>query len=220
MKILQINTVCGTGSTGKIAVDIHKLAKSKGYESKIAYGRGEAKDIDPSDGIRIGNDLDMYIHAALTRLTDKTGFYSKSATKAFLKKIDEYKPDVIHLHNLHGYYINIELLFDYIKEKNIPVVWTLHDCWSFTGHCAHFDYCGCDRWKTACKSCPQRKTYPASFIDNSAWNYEKKRTVFTKPDNMVIILSASSLVMPTRGLVWTKWDCCSGSISGRSSRMA
>ena len=146
MKVLQINSVCGIGSTGRIATDIHNILIEQGHESYIAYGREIAKNCDTA--IRIGNKYDNYAHVLLTRIFDKHGFGSKKATKEFIKKIEELDPDVIHLHNIHGYYINIELLFDYLKEADKPVIWTLHDCWAFTGHCAHFDYIGCNRWKT------------------------------------------------------------------------
>lgn len=186
MKVLQINSVCGTGSTGRIVVDLYKVLESQGHECKIAYGRGDA----PNDvnTIKIGNKFDNYWHVFKTRVFDKHGFGSLNATKKFIKKIKEYNPDVIHLHNIHGYYINIEILFNFLKEFDKPVVWTLHDCWAFTGHCSYFDYIGCDRWKERCHSCPQKSTYPSSkFFDNSKFNYEKKKELFTSIKNMTIV---------------------------------
>ena len=109
----------------------------------------------------------------------KTGFASKHATKKLLKFLDKINPDIVHLHNIHGYYLNIELLFNYLKEKQIRVIWTLHDCWSFTGQCAFFDYVGCDKWQTECKNCPMLSEYPKSFVDSSKWNYQKKKELFT-----------------------------------------
>jgi len=126
MKVLQINTVCGRGSTGRIATDIHKMLIERGYKSVIAYGRGEALNCD--NAIKIGNKIDFYNHALKTRLLDKHGFGSKKATKNFIDNIINYNPDIIHLHNIHGYYLNIEILFNFLKECNKPVVWTLHDC--------------------------------------------------------------------------------------------
>lgn len=186
MKVLQINSVCGIGSTGRIAVDLYKVLKSQGHECKIAYGRGNApKDINT---IKIGNKIDNYWHVFKTRVFDKHGFGSINATKKFIKKIKEYDPDIIHLHNIHGYYINIEILFNFLKEFDKPVVWTLHDCWAFTGHCSHFDYIGCDKWKTLCFDCPQKEDYPSSkFIDNSKLNFLNKEKIFTSIDNMVIV---------------------------------
>ena len=118
MKILQINSVCGIGSTGRIATDLHSILIQNGHTSKIAYGRDEAKNIDISDTIKIGSDFDVNFHALMTRITDKTGFYSKKATKKLIVEIEEYNPDVIHLHNVHGYYINIELLFIYLAKAS------------------------------------------------------------------------------------------------------
>ena len=186
MKVLQINSVCGVGSTGRIATDLYKVIEEAGHECVIAYGRGTApKGIKT---IKIGTNFDNYIHVAKTRIFDKHGFGSIKATKEFIKKVEDYNPDVIHLHNIHGYYINIEILFDYLKRANKKVVWTLHDCWAFTGHCSHFDYIGCDKWENGCKECSQKKEYPTSLLkDNSQWNYSKKSEVFSGIKNMTIV---------------------------------
>lgn len=186
MKILQINSVCGVGSTGRIATDLYKVLEERGHECKIAYGRGEAPE--GIDSIKIGSKFDNYAHVFKTRVFDKHGFGSVNATKKFIKEVKEYDPDIIHLHNIHGYYINIEILFNYLKEADKPVVWTLHDCWAFTGHCAYFDYVGCDKWKSSCDKCPQKNSYPTSdIIDNSKFNYEKKKELFTSVKNMTIV---------------------------------
>ncbi|AZR73927.1 glycosyl transferase [Anoxybacter fermentans] len=192
MKVLQINSVCGIGSTGRIATDIHNILIENGHESYIAYGRDEARGCDTS--IRIGSKFDNYMHVVKTRLFDKHGFGSRKATAEFLNKVEKLNPDIIHLHNIHGYYINIELLFKYLKKANKPVVWTLHDCWAFTGHCAYFDYVGCDKWKTICYSCPQKKGYPSSILlDNSKNNYNKKKEIFTGVKNMTIVTPSNWL---------------------------
>ncbi|WP_142420714.1 glycosyltransferase [Clostridium perfringens] len=186
MKVLQINSVCGVGSTGRIATDLYKVLEEQGHECVIAYGRGTAPEGIKT--IKIGTDFDNYMHVAKTRLFDKHGFGSTKATKEFIKKVKEYDPDVIHLHNIHGYYINIEILFNYLKELDKKVIWTLHDCWAFTGHCSHFDYIGCDKWKAECEKCPQKKEYPSSILkNNSNWNYEKKKQLFTSVNNMTIV---------------------------------
>ncbi|MBP1950564.1 glycosyltransferase [Virgibacillus litoralis] len=187
MKLLQINTVCGTGSTGRIATDIEAILKEKGHESYIAYGRGLPTNSDTP--IRIGNKIDNYTHVAKTRLLDMHGFGSKKSTQKFIAKVKELNPDVIHLHNIHGYFINIEILFDYLKEANKPVVWTLHDCWPFTGHCAYFDFVGCECWKVeGSHRCSQKNSYPASLlINNSRNNYERKRKAFTGVENLTIV---------------------------------
>lgn len=188
MKVLQINSVCGIRSTGRIATDIHNLLKEKGYESKIAYGREESKNIDINDTIKIGNKFDFYYHAFMSRITDKAGFYSKRATKKLIKEIKEYNPDVIQLHNIHGYYINIKILFNFLKESKIPVFWTLHDCWAFTGHCAYYDYAGCEKWQKECFNCPQKKEYPQSlFKDNSGKNHRNKNEYFNCVENLNLI---------------------------------
>lgn len=186
MKALQINSVCGIGSTGRIATDIHEILIKQGHESYIAFGRGLPKKCDTA--IRIGSKYDNYVHAALTRVLDRHGLGSKKATQEFINKVEKIDPDIIHLHNIHGYYINIEILFNYIKDANKPVVWTLHDCWSFTGHCSYFDYVNCDAWVDGCKNCQQKKDYPASFVfDNSQTNYLLKKQIFTGVKNLTIV---------------------------------
>lgn len=186
MKVLQINSVCGVGSTGRIATDLYKVLEEQGHECVIAYGRGTAPEGIKT--IKIGTDFDNYMHVAKTRIFDKHGFGSTKATKEFIKKVKEYNPDVIHLHNIHGYYINIEILFDYLKKSNKKVIWTLHDCWTFTGHCAYFDYVGCNKWKNQCNSCPQKKEYPTSnIIDSSSWNFKKKKEIFNGVKDLTIV---------------------------------
>lgn len=186
MKILQINSVCGVGSTGRIATDLYKVLEEQGHECKIAYGRGTAPE--GIESIKIGSNLDNYMHVFKTRVFDKHGFGSINATKKFIEEVKKYDPDIIHLHNIHGYYINIEILFNYLKEANKPVIWTLHDCWAFTGHCAYFDYIGCEKWKYRCDNCPQKKSYPTSnIVDNSELNYQNKKKLFTSVKNMTIV---------------------------------
>lgn len=158
-------------------MNIHKELLKEGYESYVVWGRGRQPEND--NEIYMNDKLGVYFHALYSRLTGKTGFASKRATKKLLKKLDIIKPDIVHLHNVHGYYINIELLFNYLKENNIKVIWTLHDCWSFTGQCAFFDFAKCNKWKMQCKNCPQLNQYPKSFVDNSKWNYQKKKELFT-----------------------------------------
>lgn len=186
MRVYQINVVCGSGSTGRIAADLAQTIKDYGGKSRIAYGRGMAPE--GIDVIKISNKLDLYVHAMMTRITDKHGLYSKGATKRLIKDIQEYQPDIIHLHNIHGYYVNYEMLFDFLKEYNKPVVWTLHDCWSYTGHCAYFDYVGCEKWKNACFECPQKSKYPISILkDNSKNNFQRKREAFTALEKVTVI---------------------------------
>lgn len=186
IRVLQINSVCGIGSTGRIATDIHQVLKEQGYESYVAFGRYEPRNCDTS--IHIGTNRDTYAHVLLTRMFDKHGFGSKRATRAFLREVNKLNPDVIHLHNIHGYYLNVELLFEYLKAADKPVIWTLHDCWAFTGHCSHFDYIGCSKWKTGCFDCPQKGEYPKSvLLDNSRDNFIRKKTAFTGVKNLIIV---------------------------------
>ena len=186
MRILQINSVCGIGSTGRIATDLHKVLTDHGNESYIAFGRGNAMNCDKA--IRIGTKYDNYYHAFLTRIFDKHGQGSKSATKHFIQEIIQIKPDIIHLHNIHGYYINYVELFQFLREYGKPVIWTLHDCWSFTGHCSYFEYVGCTKWQTQCLKCPQKGEYPKSMLlDNSKKNFKIKSYAFRSLDNLTIV---------------------------------
>lgn len=185
-KLLQINVVANWGSTGKIAEEIGTTAIANGWESYIAYSRGNANS--KSSLIKIGSRFDMIKHVLLSRFMDKHGLASKSATLKLIREIDEIKPDVIHLHNIHGYYLNYPLLFDYLKNVSIPVVWTIHDCWSFTGHCAHFSFAGCNKWQSECSGCPQLRTYPVAwFTDNSHNNYKIKKDSFLGLNNMTLV---------------------------------
>lgn len=185
LKVFQIN-IFGNLSTGKIATDIYHALKDADHDGVVAFARNE---IDPSvQHIRIGNLLNVYVDGVLTRLTDRAGHYSVYATKRLIKKIETYNPDIIHLHNLHGYYINVPILFEYLKKSGKPVVWTLHDCWAFTGHCCHFVAVNCDKWKSICHDCCQLKEYPASlFRDNSRQNYIEKKKMICSMDNLHIV---------------------------------
>ena len=185
-KLLQINSVVNSGSTGRIAEEIGQTAIAAGWESYIAYGRNNRPS--QSKLIKIGSDLDIKMHGLQTRLFDRHGLGSKSATQELVEKIEKIKPDIIHLHNIHGYYINIEILFKYLQNTNIPVVWTFHDCWPITGHCSYFSFVGCDKWKTQCFSCPQKTDYPASwFIDRSEKNFNLKKKLFTSLPNVTLV---------------------------------
>ncbi len=167
-------------------LQIGETAIKEGFAVYTAFARG-THPVE-CEAIRIGNQNSVHYHGLVTRLFGRHGFSSKKSTRAFLREIDKIDPDLIHLHNLHGYYLNIELLFNYIKEKSIPVVWTLHDCWAFTGHCAYFDYVGCDKWVVGCNNCPQIHTYPRSLLtDYSKKAYERKKKAFTGVNNLTIV---------------------------------
>ena len=183
MKILLINSVCGVGSTGKICVDIARIAKEKGHECKIAFGRGEAKGWD--DVYKIETNFGNKLHYLKSKLFDRHGLGSKMATKKFVKFIQKYNPDVIHLHNIHGYYLNYKILFEFLKNYKGKIIWTMHDLWPITGHCAcSFD---CLKWQTGCEKCPFKKDYPSAILDNSKNNYALKKQLFTSLKNLTIV---------------------------------
>uniref|UniRef100_UPI0040261E88 glycosyltransferase n=1 Tax=Prevotella sp. TaxID=59823 RepID=UPI0040261E88 len=185
--LFQINVTCNWGSTGRIAEEIGQVAIQQGWDSYIAYGRG--KPVSKSHLIRIGNDCDMYEHGLETRIFDNHGLASRGVTQKLIRQIEEIKPDVIQLHNVHGYFVNYPILFGYLAKCKIPVVWTLHDCWTFTGHCAHFALAGCYQWKNEeCSHCKYKKSYPASLFFNRAHrNFLDKKKAFTAPKNMTIV---------------------------------
>lgn len=185
-KLLQINTVANWGSTGRIAEEIGITAIHKGWESYIAYGRYSKES--KSKLIKIGTRWDVIVHGLISRLFDMHGLGSKDATIRLVENIENIKPDLIHLHNIHGYYLNYNILFNYLSTANIPIVWTLHDCWSFTGHCTYFDYIGCKKWEIQCHNCPQIKSYPESlFIDRSKENFNLKKALFKSVNNLTIV---------------------------------
>lgn len=184
--LLQINVTVNTGSTGRIAEEIGQRAIAAGYESYIAYGRTARES--QSHLLRIGSKRNVRWHMLISLLFDAHGFASKRATKQLVKQIDRICPDIILLHNVHGYYLNIKVLFNYLKDKNIPIFWTLHDCWPFTGHCAHFMAVNCEKYKTYCHDCPNKKKYPCSIIlDRSKKNYTKKKELIRNLPNITFI---------------------------------
>ena len=184
----MINVVCGIRSTGRICTDIATELQKQGHEVTIAYGREHVPDYCKKYAHRIGSDWDVKIHGVKSRLLDRCGFGSTIVTKRFISWIEQYNPDVIHLHNIHGYYIDIRVLFTYLKRSGKRIIWTLHDCWAFTGHCTYFDYISCFKWKTECCNCPNRKAYPTSLIfDMSRRNYIEKKELFTNIPNMTLV---------------------------------
>lgn len=177
MKIVQINTF-PYKATGTIMMGIHRLLIQEGHESYVVWGRGREPQNEHEISIR--DDVGMKFHGVYTRITDRTGFASWNATRKLILELEKINPDIIHLHNVHGYYLNIEMLFDYIKKNHIKLVWTLHDCWPMTGHCAYFDMVCCDKWMSGCHHCEQKSTYPASkILDSSEWNWKKKKELFS-----------------------------------------
>jgi len=185
-KLLQINTLVNKGSTGRIVEQISDFFISNGWQSFVAYGRNS--NASNSQTIQIGNKLDYFLHGIQSNLFDNHGLASTNSTKQFLEKVKSIKPDIIILHNLHGYYINYKKLFEFLKEAKIPVLWTLHDCWSITGHCTFFSDINCEKWKTECNNCPKFKNYPSSiFYDNSKQNYYQKKQLFNSIENLTLV---------------------------------
>ncbi|MGQ7562837.1 glycosyltransferase [Streptococcus suis] len=186
MKILMINSVCGIRSTGRICTDLAEALTADGHIVKIAYGREHVPEQYKSYAVQIGSPRDVRLHALRSRLLDESGFGSKKATLHFIERVKEFNPDVIHLHNIHGYYINVEVLFAYLRTCGKKILWTLHDCWAFTGHSAYFDSLECEE-RGICYHPSQKNDYPKSLINLSARNYEKKKNCFTAIPNLTII---------------------------------
>ncbi len=187
MKIVEINAT-NFGSTGKIMLQIAEVARSAGNQVWCCYP--EARDnlrTKVDNAVLIGSRLSRNIHVRLSELTGLNGCFSFFATKKLIKRLKTIQPDIIHLHNLHNCYVNLSLLFGYIKKSKVNVVWTLHDCWAFTGHCPYFDIVKCDKWQTGCRKCPQYKEYPVSLVDNSARMYFLKKKWFTGVENLTIV---------------------------------
>ena len=190
-RLLQIDSCLGVLSTGRITEGIASVAVKDGWECYIAHGaRYVGKSIMKS--YQVTSKYGEYLHYAKSVLFDSHGLGSTRATGKLIQLIaDEIKPDIIHLHCIHGYYLNYEILFEYLNKTNIPIVWTFHDCWAFTGHCAHFITHGCNKWKNECDNCPLLLEYPKSLIDNSANNYIKKKKLFSSNDNLHIVAVSS-----------------------------
>ena len=186
-KLLQINTVVNYGSTGHIVEAIGEEVLKHGWESYIAYGRKPRGS--KSKLIKIGNTTSVLWHYIQREFFDRSALASIQATKRLLNKIDEINPDVIHLHNLHGCYLNIKVLFKYLAQKNIPIVFTLHDCWSMTGHCGHFVEINCNKWKTGCSRCPQikREKFWPLILDRSEYNYNLKKNLFINVNDLTLV---------------------------------
>lgn len=182
MKVVQINSVCGSGSTGKICVSVSELLTQKGIENYIFYAYGNS---DYAIGKRYMSLCKVKLNAVKARVFGNWGFDSAKATKRLIGELDKIQPDIIHLHNLHAHNVHLDVLFSYLKEKKTKIIWTFHDCWAFTGYCPHYDMIGCYQWKTGCRSCPQRKQY-SWFFDRSRYVYEKKKELFTGLDMTIV----------------------------------
>ena len=184
-KLLHINITSNWGSTGKIASEICYMASKSNWETYIAYGGAHADS--HSVEIRVGNRYNRYLHYCEQYLRDNEGLCSRRATRKLVSKIQEIKPSIIHLHNIHDHYLNYQILFDYLNQTNIKVVWTFHDFWAVTGHCTHFISKDCHLFESECHDCPMRKVYPKALIDRSRRNYRLKEQLFTACQNLTIV---------------------------------
>lgn len=195
-KIVQVNPVIRTNtSTGRIMQEIGRMAESDGWHNWCAYGRGR-DGIRPcaTDIIPVGNMLSTALHGIFTRVLDRHGLGSTFATRAFVRTLQTIDPDIIHIHNIHGYFLNYPIFFDYLRNSRVKVIWTVHDCWLYTGHCYHYSFIGCDRWKHGCGRCPQRGAFPRSLvIDRSRRNFKDKERCFTSiPADRLTIVPVSN----------------------------
>ena len=190
MRILMINSVCGIRSTGRICTDLAEALEKQGHEVKIGYGRESVPEKYRRFAVRISSEAEVRLHGLKARLFDADGLGSKYATARFLRFIEEFDPDVIHLHNLHGYYINVPMLFRYIIKNNKRVIWTLHDCWAFTGHSGTCDKISCEKWEHGCEHCPLTHGYPKSLLDRSKRNYSWKKELFSSVKDLTLITSS------------------------------
>ena len=198
---MQINTVASGASTATLMHIIDAEARRRGYVTAIAYGRGSVPVADPEATIyyRIGSAPSVALHVAATRIADAHGLMSRHATRRLIAFIDSFDPDVVYLHNIHGYYLNYPILFDYLRRRGCKVVWHLHDCWPITGHCAFYQAAGCNRCHTAeCRQCCSRLSYPRSFFSRAHANYRRKKASFTGLPNIDIIAVSRYLANEVR----------------------
>ena len=191
MRIAQINMLT-YGSTGKIMLQIARNARQHGHLVKtfspVEFSRFGKKDTPKIDGhMEFGSFWENGFHHYCGTLLGADGCFSQQGTRQLIRELEAFQPDIIHLHNLHGFRQNLPMLFHYIKKHNIRVIWTLHDCWAFTGHCPYFTIEKCDRWKTGCHHCPQPRVYPKMYLDTSRIMYKMKKKWFCGVSDMTIV---------------------------------
>lgn len=185
MKVVQINAVFGIGSTGVIVKEISSMLNRHNIENYIFYASGKS---DYKQASCMSNKLDMKVHALLSRLTGKQAYFSKKSTQILIEKLDNIMPDVVHLHNLHNNYINLNMLLDYLANRKIKTVITLHDCWYFTGKCTHYHSARCNKWQAGCKSCSLLKAdNPSWFFDRTNLIWHDKKNHFEKINDLNIV---------------------------------
>lgn len=197
--LLQIDSCLNMLSTGRITESIGRLAQERGWDCYIVHGARYARPGSCMHSFQAVSKWGEYAHFAESLLFDNHGLASRDSTKAIIEQIKQINPDIIQLHCVHGYYMNYKLLFEYLNTTNIPVVWTFHDCWAFTGHCAHFVTAGCEKWKNeGCHNCPLKGDYPKSLVDRSSRNYRLKKELFSANQNLHIVAVSEWLASFTR----------------------
>ena len=197
MRVFQLNTFCGEKSTGRIALEIARLVEQDGGQCRIGYGAGKPpKEAEPY-AFRIGTPLERKVCSQLRKTLDFEGRGCYFGTKALIDELERFQPDLVHFHNLHGCYLHLPSLCENLTRRQIPIVWTLHDCWPFTGHCAYFDYAHCEKWKTGCEHCPQQRSYPICVgLDRSRKNYEMKKQLFAAFPNLTMVVPCDWMKVP------------------------
>lgn len=199
MRVFQLNTFCGIKSTGRIVAQLAQMVERDGGACEIGYGAGTVTPEAARFAYRVGTPLERKAYSQLRKVLDWEGYGSFVGTQRLVREMERFQPDFIHLHNLHGCYLHLPVLFSYLKSLGKAVVWTLHDCWPFTGHCAYFDYAQCEKWTTGCFSCPQQRSYPTCYgLDGSRRNYAMKKKLFTSLPGLVFVTPCEWMKTPLK----------------------
>lgn len=186
-KVVHVNVSLNKGSTGRIAEQICSLAELNKWKSYIIYGP-IAVNNSSINSIKCGNWLSNRFHAILSRLFDADGLGSIFATLSVVRKLNKINPDIVHLHVLHEHYINYPILFKYLAKSKSKIIWTMHDCWGFTGHCVHFDFVDCYNWKIGCNNCKHKKAYPKTLFSRSSKNYLLKKKLYESLSHKLTVI--------------------------------
>jgi len=209
MKVLQINATYRIGSTGHIMSDMNNVILENGYESFMVCAYSNEKNVANLYTMQtLPTRWEIKKNLLISRLTGRMGYRCRKETQKMLQWVAEIKPDIVHLHNIHGNYLHLESLFSYLKKNKIPVVWTLHDCWPFTGRCSHFELHGCEQWKTGCQKCTQKDIYPITyFFDFSKRMWKDKKEMFTGLANVQLVTPSAWLKQYVDQSYLNKYDC-------------
>ncbi len=203
MRVLELNTCSGIKSTGRIAADLARMLHAQGDECQIGYGEEPVPEDCRAFSFPVCGAAERKGYSQLRKVFDAEGYGGQIGTGRLIRRLKEDPPDIVHLHNLHGCYLNLGMLFGYLRQSDLPVIWTLHDCWSFTGHCAYYDYAECQKWQTQCERCPQQKAYPANLgPDGSRRNYQWKKELFTGLARLTLVTPCQWLLDQVRQSYW------------------